>query len=119
MFVNFFRWSAGYQLMKPDKVKDILETNKVEMSDISDGNYVKVPSSIDVTKFEVRASINDEREAAKLNSHNYKKILREMLNIPFLAGLIAVIISTLPIVGPYCADPSSVFYKLFVGKYNI
>jgi len=103
IFVNFLRWSIGYNLMKPDKnYLPIQIPNRTveEVVQVTDSNKIK---------------FDDIRNPDENKSPCFK-ILKEGMNMPFLAGIFAMVISSIPKVNTFFSDKNSFGYKLLVGK---
>ena len=103
IFVNFLRWSLGYNLMKPD-----LSYLAFPQSDNSIEEVVQV---IDITE---KNAIESKR--ADEFTNRVIKIIKEGFNMPFIAGIFAIIISSIPVVNTFFSDKSSIGYRLFIGK---
>jgi hypothetical protein len=129
MFVNFLRWSIGFYLMKPDK-KEINHNEGVNLSierkeyNLVENNSEERNETIQkklstVTAKDVKFGDNNNDNNSDSDEFSCIQFLKEVLNIPFLAGVLAILLSSLPGVNKYCSDPNSLFYKLIVGKYII
>jgi predicted permease len=107
IFVNFLRWSIGYNLMKPDKhYLPIQISNRTveEVVQVTDSNKIKF----------------DDIRNPDENKKTCFKILKEGMNMPFIAGIFAIVISSIPKVSTFFSDKNSFGYKLLVGiEFNI
>jgi len=55
----------------------------------------------------------------KNNSSKFLKILKETLNLPFISGIVAIILSTLPFVSNQIDNKHSIIYKIIIGRLHI
>lgn len=118
IFVNFLRWSIGYNLMKSNAKRDSIDSR--EMVDLTDieaseekvGTYL----SRDATRSSIRVipSVINTRPQT-----NILKLIKEAINMPFISGIFAIIMTSLPYIGSYMSSPNSVGYKVLIGKFNM
>lgn len=125
IFVNFLRWSIGYYLMKPEKkeVKEYEQIIKETNDSVTETSFEYKNHSIiqNNNSNKIREVFNSDGIKDNLSVSNEKKsstclkIIKEGINMPFVAGVAAIIFSSIPVVGEYMANENSVAYKLIVG----
>lgn len=125
IFVNFLRWSIGYNLMKPErKVKSYLgngsEENDHTLRLKSISPQVNAHDSMDTT---LRSNVDSldnleqfTKEKKDEGNTSFTKIIKEGMNMPFISGMAAIIISSTPYVNTFFSDNESVGFKLLTGK---
>lgn len=120
IFVNFLRWSIGYNIMKPE-VK--VEFHEFEISPLYDektsiGSKSSSKSTTPVKNNEkLSLKIVENKEPLNTNAKEKScfKIIKEGINMPFIAGIGAIAISSIPYLKEL-THPSNIFYKLFIGN---
>jgi predicted permease len=128
IFVNFIRWSVGYNIMKPDESINLSideelansknnSPEKIKAADVkmNEENISIKTSDNNPLNFYLKESrvIKDNKAFKKTSLVN---LLKEGINMPFVTGVAAIVISSLPYVGAYFKDTNSVGYKLLVGN---
>jgi hypothetical protein len=93
-------------MMKPD---DIQYTRH------DDSTHNNINNKIVFEENDSIMALNKKIEKPKNNNNTYKK-LKEMMNLPFISGIISIVISSIPYVGNYLRNNTSVGYKLIIGK---
>jgi predicted permease len=131
IFVNFLRWSIGFYLMKPDRDSDLFNksqsnenwnytrdlsikalNNHLEVED-QKHNQISDKDNISTNSIRSKSSFKQLK-----NENPCWKIVKEGMNMPFIAGVAAIIISSIPYVNTFFSDPNSYGYKLITGKNN-
>jgi len=103
-FVNCFRWSIGYNMMKPDKK----EVQAVE-------NINETKEQLVESKESFKDSKNHLLEKEKKQAPSaFWVILKGTLNMPFISGLVGMTLASLPCIGSWLKDKSSVGNMLIV-----
>jgi predicted permease len=126
IFVNFLRWSIGYNLMKPEKkIKSYLgnsEENDHTLRLKSISPQVTPNDSMNST---MRSNIENldnlenfakEKKEENVTNPSFIKIIKEGINMPFISGMAAIIISSTPYINTFFSDAESVGFKLLTGK---
>lgn len=127
IFVNFLRWSIGYNIMKPnnDDVDEEDDPNRSNNQNIIEYSpNMKDDNKKNDSVFEFNGHKDDKTDTSirvitKLTGTNREggglmKLIKEGINMPFIAGVVAISLSSLPYIGPYLKDPDSIAYKLIV-----
>ena len=97
-------------MMKPDD-KD--ERRSIKHDDSTHHNITN--KIVFVEENDSIIALNRKLEKPKNNNSTSKK-LKEMMNLPFISGVIAIIVSSIPYVGSYMGNNTSVGYKLIIGN---
>lgn len=135
IFVNFLRWSVGYNIMKPDKKiftsgspktyakndsrRSLNSENTSINSEVSKSLSVRSSKQEEISKnknteLKVVNQRDDIRREEKFET--CMKMIKEGVNMPFIAGVAAIIISSVPYVNTFFSQPDSVGYKLLTGN---
>jgi predicted permease len=121
IFVNFFRWSIGFNLMKPDKKSaSYLRT----LESINEENYTSYAYDaasrskiVDMESREVSIDLSTTAETLKKEKfETFVKIVKEGMNMPFIAGIAAITLASIPYVNTFFSDKNSIGFKLLIGK---
>lgn len=96
--------------MKPDNRNISLQAMKLDDSALNMSNKIVMDSEIDVI-----STINRKGDNSNTKDHALMRIIKEIINIPFITGIGAIIISAIPYVGSYLGDKSTIGFKLFIG----
>jgi predicted permease len=128
IFVNFFRWSIGFNLMKPDK-KSQSYLKSLEKINYENGTEISIDSTatyrkgkiVDIESREVSISTSDDSNShietlKKEKFESFMKIIKEGINMPFIAGIAAIILASIPYVNTFFSDKESIGFKLLIGK---
>jgi predicted permease len=108
IFVNFLRWSIGFNLMKPTNNSFNITSNR----EILDNSVRTIP----IKESRIVEEDLGKNETVENNSKNIWKLLKEGINMPFVAGVIAILISSIPYVNTFFSNPKYAGYNLLVGK---
>lgn len=124
IFVNFFRWSIGFNLMKPDKksqsyFKNLEKINYESSPEISVETYRNgiidmETREVSISTGEGSSSLNEMIKKEKFES--FIKIIKEGINMPFIAGVGAIFLASIPYVNTFFSDKNSLGFKLLIGK---
>jgi predicted permease len=122
-FVNFLRWSIGFYIMKSGqkKVDNYLQT-AVDEPPRKDSSMIKEDVTgrmLDISSVDGRQTalaMNNENKPAE-NSSDWKRILKESINMPFISGAFAIILSSIPYVSVYFRDENKIGYKFLTGNH--
>ena len=94
--------------MKPEDIsvrKSSIDLSKVDMS------YDKIIAAGDTESNDTTVI----RET-KVETKTWKKLLRESMNLPFISGITAMVISSIPYVGEYLARTDSIGHNLLISN---
>jgi predicted permease len=113
IFVNILRWSIGYNLMKPEAVrKNSITLGENSKDEIITGSYNKIVMSGDEETEVTRRNSIEKVEEDK----SWGKVLKESINVPFVSGIVAIVLASLPYVGSYLSSPDSVAFNLLISN---
>jgi hypothetical protein len=99
--------------MKPEEVprKNSMIISDSKNESISNENYNKIAIIGDAD------TEADTRDIIKKSEYkSCAKVLRESINMPFISGIVAIALASLPFVGAYLAHPNSIMNNLIISK---
>jgi hypothetical protein len=112
IFVNIIRWSIGYNIMKPEVVCRKNSKTDETSGEIITGSYNKIVMSNEPEHLEIN---NEDRESHK-QEKSFCELVSDSINMPFIAGVAAIVLASIPYVGDYLSKPDSYAFNLLVSN---